>query len=607
MKHIGKKGKAGWLIAFLLVLFFSACSDVILEEKNEDPSKTVLTVIIPTTTYKTRTGESLEATKEEKNISELHLYLFNVDGSLNRDITLVDRTSDSSNGEIYLIDNYPVGKFYAIVTANLSDYCNLPETITKNSLEETLLEFKSDKKIGTGKLPMVWFSDKGESDGMISLEADKSNTITAPLTFLCAKIRYTILVNLEDEKESYTIEAKNSYVSNIISQTRIKYSNEDNFEFLKTDSDEADKWDLSLSKYTYPENYNTNENGDVNPTPDLSDIIDINGNKFALQGIIYLPENLTGEASSITTTLTMNGVESTNTTEIQAKVDEETSYEIKRGNLYDITLNLKDPSRFEKEESKIYRIYWPKQYGPGLYIYDPEKYPDINYIPNQTEEWKYYMKLGELIDPKNKYYYYYEFDDKQFNKKELGLFLNNVHNVNPDNVSSNLDISNSIIFNLENGFRDYFIDNRNIKTAFIKVKGNESKTITEITDLERAYPFSLTQYDKVRIYWNKEKICAKPSGEELGYISLWADNGIIKELQKYDTSVTNNNNKYFRYSFQNTQDEPIYTLRFYVSTNDKREVSNSQKIDLTNLENSIVIQNNDAERIWDFYFDELSD
>lgn len=100
--------------------------------------------------------------------------------------------------------SFTPGKYRFYVVVNLDDYLENGESVatffkSESQLQSFLDNFNPTHPLNINNLPMACYATEVERDnntitsGVITISSNSTNEITAPLTFLCAKVRYTIL------------------------------------------------------------------------------------------------------------------------------------------------------------------------------------------------------------------------------------------------------------------------------------------------------------------------------------------------------------------------------------------------------------------------------
>ena len=280
-----------------------------------------------------------DATASEGAIKTLWLLAYNTDNS---DYNVIRQLQ--SSGQLtheyseYRIEFKP-GKYRIYVVANLDEYITgeISASTEESYLEKLILNFSPDKLPNTTDgLPMACLPAQvdGATDGNITVEAGTTKTIQTDLTFLCAKVRYTILFDNSEggfSREAFGSSAvtfNTASLTGVIPSTPLYGSVN-----ASADAFEVDPIDLKA----------------VNASNDLSDLADpgftpsATGAQRAWQGTMYLPENLLTGARTILhlgATLDGNGANLSYTVKLPKNAaeanDSEPDYTLTRGHFYDL-------------------------------------------------------------------------------------------------------------------------------------------------------------------------------------------------------------------------------------------------------------------------------
>ena len=285
-------------------------------------------------------NRDLDAELGEGSIHSLWLLAYNTDNS---DYNVIRQLQ--SSGQLtheyseYRIEFKP-GKYRIYVVANLDQYIatNISASTEESYLENLILNFSPDKLPNTTDgLPMACLPaqvDGADPDnGYITVEAGKTKTIQTDLTFLCAKVRYTILFDNSDggfSREAFgasTVTFNSASLTGVIPSTPLTGAvNEPDSAF------EVDPIDLKA----------------VNDSKDLNDLADpgftpsATGAQRAWQGTMYLPENLLTGARTVLhlgATLDGNGANLSYTVKLPNNVGASGSSPentLTRGHFYDL-------------------------------------------------------------------------------------------------------------------------------------------------------------------------------------------------------------------------------------------------------------------------------
>lgn len=251
----------------------------------------------------------------EGTINNLYLYIFKKgnDGNYTRAKAAQDiaGTNSSVNSTSYTpYNDYKLSlepgtyKFYLL--ANFKDYgLTEDQLLALNSIdgiEGLTLKFENGL-LTNGNLPMICKSAVGTSESGSKINGSEieisgnetSKIIYADLSFLCSKLRYTVLfdnttdTSISKDFGSKVVDFNNPSIANILTETPITGTS--------TKTDGAKNGAITLEKFAYP----TESNYPSETSPNLS-VSSSNANKLAWQGIVYLPENLSSSKSTITLT-----------------------------------------------------------------------------------------------------------------------------------------------------------------------------------------------------------------------------------------------------------------------------------------------------------------
>ena len=286
--------------------------------------------------------KDLDTKAKEGDIHSLWLLAYNTDNS---DYNVIRQLQ--SSGQLtheyseYRIEFKP-GKYRIYVVANLDPY--ITTAISSSTTEDALkglilgliLNFSADKLPNTADgLPMACLPaqiDGADTDGTITVEAGKTKEILTDLTFLCAKVRYTILFDNSEGGFSREAFGTSTVTFNTASLTGVRSATAlDPAVNAPVGAFEVDPIDLKV----------------INDSNDLSDLADpgftpsATGAQRAWQGTMYLPENLLTGARTILhlgATLDGNGAKLSYTVKLPKNDNETASPKntLTRGHFYDL-------------------------------------------------------------------------------------------------------------------------------------------------------------------------------------------------------------------------------------------------------------------------------
>lgn len=283
--------------------------------------------------------KDMDTEAKEGDIHSLWLLAYNTDNS---DYNVIRQLQ--SSGQLtheyseYRIEFKP-GKYRIYVVANLDKYITgeISASTEESYLEKLILNFSPDKLPNTTDgLPMACLPAQvdGATDGYITVEAGITKTIQTDLTFLCAKVRYTILFDNSEggfSREAFGSSAvtfNTASLTGVIPSTPL-YGRVN----ASADAFEVDPIDLKA----------VNDSNDLNDLADPGFTPSTTGAQRAWQGTLYLPENLLTGARTILhlgATLDGNGANLSYTVKLPKNAaeanDSEPDYTLTRGHFYDL-------------------------------------------------------------------------------------------------------------------------------------------------------------------------------------------------------------------------------------------------------------------------------
>lgn len=309
----------------LLMCVMSSCVQEEMgpcEQAKPEEDGVTLTLVIPTRAF--HQAAAAQATNEEEMMSDI--YLVAVSASDASNVTWIPLTSAMYVGKDDDYDVYKVkldpGSYRFYTFANFDSYqstVNWYESVdTETKIKDLSLDFTQVKLIVPPYLPMACVAEniqfkKGEEGTKrqvleaekyaVEISKDEDTRIYADMTFLCSKVRYTLLFN--DTPDGFSSEFGNysirfdlpdhlPYVSNARKKTYL-YAGHD---LSAADGNDLfmDDEDIELNRF----NWNVAEGEDYpkGPASMLTSWEGTDENWQALrqrvwQGVIYLPENIT--------------------------------------------------------------------------------------------------------------------------------------------------------------------------------------------------------------------------------------------------------------------------------------------------------------------------
>ncbi len=325
--------------AALTVVSAAACTDDAgLPEVASQGTSVTLRIPNPAAASASRAADpdpAIDADAKEGAIHSLWLLAYNSDGT-NHVITRLQSSGQLTHEYSDYKVEFKPGTYSMYVVANLDPYISkvISTSTTESELDGLILNFSSEKlpNLSDG-LPMACLPTEidGNTDGTITINAGDSRTIQADLTFLCAKVRYTILFdNSGFSKEAFgdnSVTFNSASLSGIIASTALMTPAVTS----TTGAFAIDK--AQLTETVYPADVDNPGKLPANTsTPAKA--------RRAWQGTIYLPENrLTGNyrtTLSLGATLDGNGAELAYTIRLPKSDDKAADNTLLRGNFYDL-------------------------------------------------------------------------------------------------------------------------------------------------------------------------------------------------------------------------------------------------------------------------------
>ena len=269
-----------------------------------------------------------DITTAEGAIKSLWLLAYDTKGS-NHVVKQLQSGGEVSSGYTAYSIQFTPGSYRFYVVANLDSYINKPVSAdtAEDELKAMILRFSPEKlpNLADG-LPMACLPDEideADTDGIVTIAPGEKKQVHADMTFLCAKVRYTILFNNTNGGFSYDTFGEHSISFTGASATGV----------------------IASTTLLPAESSSTEGSFDLDEVP-LKSVDYVNeDNTGAWQGTVYLPENLSTEKKSLTTLLlnaTLDGSDAALRYTITLPSPEKvTSTEkpgsLQRGHFYDLT------------------------------------------------------------------------------------------------------------------------------------------------------------------------------------------------------------------------------------------------------------------------------
>lgn len=206
-------------VSLLVTSSLLSCSDNLKEDlvaPEDNQGMSIVIFSIPdeeTVQFGNReTGTRVEATDLENTFNNIYLVYQYVKDGKGKDVTdnafriedLTGKGSNLINGYRDYTLSFVPGQYRFFVVVNYDEYLGDGKTVANSitsidEIEEKINNFSTSQNIIAGHLPMgcldteMFRNGYRISSGIVTIDGSNTNVITAPLTFLCAKVRYTIL------------------------------------------------------------------------------------------------------------------------------------------------------------------------------------------------------------------------------------------------------------------------------------------------------------------------------------------------------------------------------------------------------------------------------
>lgn len=328
------KRLADILLSVAALLLLAACTDDADVYNTPAPSEGNLCVYVPVTREGDEVTSSLDpsnptynASVEECNINDLHLYAFPVDGNgtfLSQELP----SPEASNMLDEKVASYKLqikpGTYRVYVVANMKDVLDVNSITTEGDLKKVVLGYTPVSKPGmpvANNIPMIYepdtkAADGTTTDGTITIKNTDTTpkTVMANLRFTCVKVCLNLIYNPEDADMDAALKSNGLQITDIMGkrlspQTSLlwdgKFTNHDvNDDYAK--GIESKLYDATASTGSgayYTSWTETPANANVNN----EDIIKVKGEgvakpadskqKWLFRATYYLPERYVAQAS----------------------------------------------------------------------------------------------------------------------------------------------------------------------------------------------------------------------------------------------------------------------------------------------------------------------
>lgn len=325
------KRLADILLSVAALLLLAACTDDADVYNTPAPSEGNLCVYVPVTREGDEVTSSLDpsnptynASVEECNINDLHLYAFPVDGNgtfLSQELPSPEASNMlNENVASYKLQIKP-GTYRVYVVANMKDVLDVNSITTEGDLKKVVLGYTPVSKPGmpvADNIPMIYEPDTKAADGTtvdgtitIKNTDTTPQTVMANLRFTCVKVCLNLIYNPEDADMDAALKSNGLQITDIIGkrlspQTSLLWNGKPNVSDDYAKGIEPKLYDAvaSTGNGSYYTSWTENP---ANANVNNEDIITVAGEgvakpadskqKWLFRATYYLPERYVAQAS----------------------------------------------------------------------------------------------------------------------------------------------------------------------------------------------------------------------------------------------------------------------------------------------------------------------
>ena len=229
------KRLADILLSVAALLLLAACTDDADVYNTPAPSEGNLCVYVPVTREGDEVTSSLDpsnptynASVDECNINDLHLYAFPVDGNgtfLSQELPSPE-ASNMLNEKVasYKLQIKP-GTYRVYVVANMKDVLEDKNIATEDNLKKVVLGYIPMSKPGmpvANNIPMIYepeskTADGTATDGIVNIgSTDQTTTVVANMRFTCVKVCLNLIYNPEDPDMNSALKSNGLQITDIM-------------------------------------------------------------------------------------------------------------------------------------------------------------------------------------------------------------------------------------------------------------------------------------------------------------------------------------------------------------------------------------------------------
>ncbi len=328
------KRLADILLSVAALLLLAACTDDADVYNTPAPSEGNLCVYVPVTREGDEVTSSLDpsnptynASVEECNINDLHLYAFPVDGNgtfLSQELP----SPEASNMLDQKVASYKLqikpGTYRVYVVANMKDVLDVNSITTEGDLKKVVLGYTPVSKPGmpvANNIPMIYepdtkAADGTTTDGTITIKNTDTTpkTVMANLRFTCVKVCLNLIYNPEDADMDAALKSNGLQITDIMGK-RLSPQTSLLWDGKFTNPDVSDDYAKGIEPKLYDATASTGngayytswKENPANANVNNEDIIKVKGEgaaapanskeKWLFRATYYLPERYVAEAS----------------------------------------------------------------------------------------------------------------------------------------------------------------------------------------------------------------------------------------------------------------------------------------------------------------------
>ena len=328
------KRLADILLSVAALLLLAACTDDADVYNTPAPSEGNLCVYVPVTREGDEVTSSLDpsnptynASVDECNINDLHLYAFPVDGNgtfLSQELPSPE-ASNMLNEKVasYKLQIKP-GTYRVYVVANMNDVLDVNSITTEDDLKKVVLGYTPVSKPGmpvANNIPMIYepdtkAADGTTTDGTITIKNTDTTpqTVMANLRFTCVKVCLNLIYNPEDPDMDSALKSNGLQITDIMGK-RLSPQTSLLWDGKFTNPDVSDDYAKGIEPTLYDATASTSNGAyytswtetPANANVNNEDIIKVKGEgvaapanqkeKWLFRATYYLPERYVAQAS----------------------------------------------------------------------------------------------------------------------------------------------------------------------------------------------------------------------------------------------------------------------------------------------------------------------